>query len=105
MRSTPADIEPQLGLLLRFMAVIKASIALAAISLALWRFGQPVSVMAAAGYVAGAACLVAATVLIWCLSFIAAAAIIFHVGLIGLLVLAWREGGSVWRLRSRRVEA
>jgi hypothetical protein len=30
-------------------------------------------------------------VLIWCLSFIPAAALIFHLGMFGLLVVAWRE--------------
>jgi hypothetical protein len=85
-------VEPELALLLRGMAVIKAGIALAAVALSLWRFGQPVSSAAASGYVAGVCSLGAATVLIWHLSFIPAAAVIFHLGLFGLLALAWREG-------------
>ena len=88
-----AGVEPELVLLLRGMAVLKAGLALAAVALAFWRFGRPVSTRAAAGYVVGVAALVAASVLIWCLSSIAAAAIVFHAAALGLLVLAWRDGG------------
>lgn len=92
-----AGVEPGLVLLLRGMAVLKAGLALAAVALAFWRFGRPVSTRAAAGYVVGVSSLVAASVLIWFLSFIAAAAIAFHVGALGLLVLAWREGSAAMR--------
>jgi hypothetical protein len=85
-------VEAELVLLLRGMPLIKASIALAAVALVLWRFGRPVSRGAAMGYVVGIWALVAATVLIWFLSFIAAAAVLFHLATLGLLVLAWREG-------------
>jgi hypothetical protein len=74
------------------MAVIKASIAMVASALALWRFGHPVSSGAALGYLAGVWSLAGAAVLIWSLSFILAAAVVFHAGMFGLLALAWREG-------------
>ena len=84
--------EPELALLLRGMAVIKAGIALVALALSFWRFGQPVSTSAALGYALGVWALGGATVLIWFLSFIPAAALLFHLGVFGLLILAWREG-------------
>ena len=96
-RAATAGVEPELVLLLRGMAVLKAGLALAAVALAFWRFGRPVSTRAAAGYVVGVSSLVAASVLIWLLSFIASAAIAFHVGALGLLVLAWREGRTAMR--------
>jgi hypothetical protein len=83
--------EPELGLLLRGMALIKAGMALVALALTHWRFGQPVSSAAALGYLLGVWALVGATVLIWYLSFIPAAAALFHLGLFGLLVVASRE--------------
>lgn len=92
-----AGVEPELVLLLRGMAVLKAGLALAAVALAFWRFGRPVSLLSAAGYVVGVSTLVAASVLIWFLSFIAGAAIAFHVGALGLLVLAWRDGRTAMR--------
>ncbi len=92
-----AGVEPELVFLLRGMAVLKAGLALAAVALSFWRLGRPVSTRAAAGYVVGVSSLVAASVLIWFLSFIAAAAIVFHVGALGLLMLAWREGRSATR--------
>ena len=84
--------EPELALLLRGMAVIKAGIALVALALSFWRFGQPVSTSAALGYALGVWALGGATVLIWFLSVIPAAALLFHLGVFGLLALAWREG-------------
>jgi hypothetical protein len=93
--------EPKLLLLLRGMAVVKAGISLVAAALALWRFGHPVSSAAAFGYFLGVWALGGASVLIWNLSFIPAAAVIFHVGIFVLLFLAWREGG--FRVQTRVV--
>lgn len=100
-----SHVEPELVVLLRGMALIKAGMALLAFSLAWWRFGSPMSSQAAAGCVAGVGCLAAATILIWYLSFILAAAVVFHLGLFGLLVLAWREGRSAWSPRRRASSA
>ena len=93
----PAGFAAELAFLLRGMALIKASIAIVAIALALWRFGYRVSLAAAGGYILGVGCLVAASMFIWFLTYIAFAAILFHVGLFGLLIIAWREDGSAWR--------
>jgi hypothetical protein len=98
-RSAHSAVEPELVLLLRAMAVIKAGIALVAVALCLWRLGGPVSTSAAVGYLLGVWSLGGATVLIGFVSFIPAAAVIFHVALFGLLALAWREGRFAPRMR------
>ena len=89
--SAYAAAEPELVLLLRGMAVIKAGMALAALGLAFWRLGQPVSLAAASGYLLGIWALGGATVSIALLSHLPAAAGLFHIAVFGLIVLAWRE--------------
>jgi hypothetical protein len=90
--SAYSTAETELVRLLRRMALVKAGIAVVAVALVLWRLGQPVSPAAAFGYLLGVWALGGASVLIWHLSFIPAAALIFYAGVFGLLVLAWREG-------------
>ena len=92
--ATSLAAEPSLVRLLRGMALIKGGIALLAVVLSAWRFGRPLSSPAAAGYLVGTWSLCAATTLIWDLRFIPAAALVFHVAMVGLLALAWREGRS-----------
>ena len=91
-----AEVEPQLTVLLQGMAFIKAGITLAALGLVYWRFGSPVSSGAAVGYIVGVCCFVAASVLIAMLTALTLAAVVFHVGLFGLLFLALRE--DRWRI-------
>jgi hypothetical protein len=89
--------EPELAVLLRGMAAIKGLLALGAAGLVWWRLGQPVSGQAAVAYIACTWALFAATVLIWQLAFILAAAVLFHAaGLVGLVV-AMREGRQMLR--------
>ena len=96
-----SGIDPELVLLLRGMAAIKASFTLAAASAVWWRLGRPVSAGAAVGYVVGVCLLAAANTLIGFLSFIVAAAVLFHLALFGLLTLAWFDGRIA--VRARRV--
>ena len=89
--------EPELAVLLRGMAAIKGLLAVSSAGLVWWRLGQPVSVCAAAAYIACTWVLFIATVLIWQLAFILAAAVLFHAaGLVGLIV-AMREGRQMLR--------
>ncbi|MEO8523713.1 MAG: hypothetical protein ABI460_03235, partial [Caldimonas sp.] len=95
--STVQAAEPELALLLRGMAVIKGLLAGVAAAAVWWRLGQPVSSRAAAVYITCVWALFVCTALIWQLTFIAAAAVVFHVaGLTGLL-LALREGRQMPR--------
>jgi hypothetical protein len=83
--------DPELAFLLRGMALIKGAIVAAGLAVLWWRFGWPLSLGTAAGYLAGAWLATGAAMMIWQLTLIAQAALLFHVGEIALLVLAWRD--------------
>ena len=80
-----------LARLLRGMALIKGAMAVAAVAAVLWRFGRPVSAPAAAGYLLGSWVVVGSTMLIWQLSWIPAAAVLFHAAGLSMLLVSWRE--------------
>jgi hypothetical protein len=86
--------DPPLSRLLRGMALIKGAVTIAAIAAVLWRFGWPVSKPAAAAYLLGSWSMVLATLLIWRLSCIPAAAILFHAAVLCMLFVSWRGDGS-----------
>ena len=83
--------DPALARLLRGMALIKGVMALAAVAAVLWRFGRPASAVAAAGYLVGSWVLVGSTTLVWQLSWIPAAAVLFHAAGLSMLLVSWRE--------------
>ncbi len=80
--------------MMRAMATIKALLVTIAAAVLWWRFARPVPTLFAIGYLSGAWAMIAATVLIWQLSSIGAAAIVFHTGELSLLLLAWRDNKS-----------
>ena len=88
---TFTQADPDLGRLLRGMALIKAVIALAAVVAVTWRLGWPASNRATGAYVLGAWLVTGSSMLIWQLSFIPAAAIAFHVGAFAIVIAAWRD--------------
>ncbi len=91
----PADaMDASLVRLMRGMAMIKAGIIAVAAAVLWWRFARPIATPFAVGYLLGSWFMVAATVLIWQLSSIGAAAIAFHTGEVSLLLLAWRDTRS-----------
>ncbi len=83
--------DPELATLLRFMAVVKAAMALGAAVLVGWRFGSPVRPTAALGYVAGASSMAGGAGLIWQLGHIGTGALLVHGGLLALAGLAWLD--------------
>ena len=92
--------DPELFRLLRGMTGIKAVLAVLAFAVVWWRLGRPaVSARSAATYVGGVWALALATGLIWQLTAIPAASLLFHAAIIALLVTAWRdvEPGSARR--------
>ena len=89
--------EPELAMLLRGMAAIKGLLAVSAAGVVWWRLGQPASARAAVAYIACTWALFAATVLIWQLALISAAAVLFHAGGFVGLVVAMREGRQMLR--------
>jgi len=83
--------DPALARLLRGMAVIKGLLALGAVGIVYWRLASPVSKFGAMLYIAGASLLAGSTMLIWQLSYIVAAAVVFHLAALSLLVFGWRD--------------
>jgi hypothetical protein len=95
--------DPELARLLRGMAVIKAVLVAGGLGVLWWRLGRPVSQGAAVVYVGGAALLTGATLLIWQLSHLIAAPVIFHAATLALVVVAANEERLWERLRGRRL--
>ncbi|MBE7220046.1 MAG: hypothetical protein INR64_16370 [Caulobacteraceae bacterium] len=102
LQGGPGDMEWQLVLLLRFMAVVKGAMALGALALVQWRLRQPASARLALGYVVALAPMALAPGLIWSLAAIAPGAACFHAGLLLFLVLTWRDDGVSLPTRASR---
>lgn len=83
--------DPELALLLRFMAVVKAAMAAGAAVLVGWRLGGAVRPVIGLGYVAGVSGMAAGAGLIWQLGHIGAGALLVHGGLAALAGLAWLD--------------
>ena len=83
---------PTLTLLLRFMALMKAAIVLAAAGLVAWRFGSELPSRLAAGYIAAVGLMALSPGLIWSQSSLTLASAFFHSGLLFGLALAARDG-------------
>jgi hypothetical protein len=83
--------DPALARLLRAMALIKGMIAVAAVGAVFWRLAWPVSKIGAATYLISSWVLAGSTMLIWQLSYIVPAALLFHGAALSLLLVTWRE--------------
>jgi hypothetical protein len=83
--------DPALARLLRAMALIKASIVIAAAGAVFWRLGWPVSKPVAASYLVACWVIAGSTMLIWQLSYIVPAALLFHSAALCLILVSWRE--------------
>lgn len=99
--SPPADAE--LAMLLRFMAAVKAALALAALAAAIWRLGHPASRPLAAAYALAPAPMAAGAVVIWQLAYVAGGAALFHGGLIVLLLALYADRGDASALVRTRL--
>ncbi len=78
-------------MLLRFMAVVKGAMVIAAAILVAWRLSAPARPLAALGYVAGVSSMAAGAGLIWQLEHVAAGAVMVHGGLVALAGLSWMD--------------
>ncbi len=87
----PGAADPELLVLLRFMAVVKAAMALGAAALLSWRLGWPVRPAIGFGYVVAASSMAAGAGLIWQLGHVGAGAVLVHGGLAALIGLAWLD--------------
>ena len=94
----PAGADPALTRLLRAMAVIKILFAAGAGATLYWRLASPVAPWRLAAYATAAAAMAAGPGLIWNMSHIAAGAALLHGGLLGTILLLWRDPGMALRL-------
>lgn len=85
------EADPALAHLLRGMALIKGLIVLGAAAAALWRHGWAISPRLAVLYALAVSTMAGSTMLIWQLTFIPLAALLFHVAMIGMVFLGWRD--------------
>ncbi len=83
--------DAELVFLLRGMALLKAAFVLFAAGVLWWRFGSPISLGLATGYILCAAAATGGTVLIWTMTQMGAASLLFHGALIAFLVLGLRD--------------
>ncbi len=85
------NADPALARLLRGMALIKGMIALAVVGAVFWRLTWRVSTRAGAAYLLGSWTLTGSTMLVWQLSYIVMAGLLFHVAALSLLWATWRK--------------
>jgi hypothetical protein len=93
--------DPDLGHLLRGMAVIKGALALGAIAALWWRFGRPIEDGTAKVYLCGAWFMAGAAMIVWQLAHVGVGAIAFHAGELTLLCVAWFQHRAEVRDRTR----
>lgn len=93
-----AQSDAELVLLLRFMAGVKAVLALAALGAVVWRLGYAASPFLSAVYLLAPALMVAAPVLIWQIAPTALGAGLFHGGLALLLLALFADRGQTSKL-------
>lgn len=89
--SATRTIDPDLTMLLRGMAVIKAAAVFFALAVLWWRFAFLISPTFAAGYTTSAAVASGATVLIWNSTHLGFAAFCFHSALFAFVILGLRD--------------
>ena len=86
--------------LLRGMAALKAMIAAGATTAVLWRLAAPVTPARLAAYAVACAAMAAGPGLIWNIVNLGLGALLLHAGLIGAVVLLWRDPETARRLSS-----
>jgi hypothetical protein len=77
--------------LMRFMAVIKACMAVAVSAAVLWRLGAAITLPRFIGYASSCAAMAAGPGLIWGMAHIGLGAILLHGGLLISILLVWRD--------------
>jgi hypothetical protein len=77
--------------LMRFMAVIKAGMAVAVSAAVLWRLGATITLPWFIGYATSCAAMAAGPGLIWGMAHIGLGALLLHGGLLISIVLVWRD--------------
>ena len=92
--------DPELAHVLRFMAAVKGGMALVALTFVGLRLGAPVAPAQGLGYLLAAGGAAAAPTLIWQLTWIGPAALVFYASVGALAMLGWRDARrSAWLAR------
>jgi len=89
--STYLNADPALARLLRGMALIKGMLAVGAVAAVYWRLSWTIDARVAATYAITAAAMAGSAALIWQLSYIPFAALLFHAAALSMLIVGWRE--------------
>jgi len=89
--STYLKADPALARLLRGMALIKGMLAVGAVAAVYWRLSWTIDARVAATYAITAAAMAGSAALIWQLSYIPFAALLFHAAALSMLIVGWRE--------------
>jgi hypothetical protein len=86
--------------LLRFMAVIKAVIAVGAAAVVFWRLAVPVSLPWFAAYAMAGAAMAAGPGVIWGMAHVGLGALLLHGGLFATILLLWRDPATSGRMQA-----
>jgi len=86
--------------LLRFMAVLKGGIAVAAGAAVFWRLGAAITLPWFAAYAAACGAMAAGPGVIWAMVHVGLGAILLHGGLLAVILLLWRDPGTAGRLQT-----
>jgi hypothetical protein len=113
LRSLGSDAPVRAGSdltnLLRFMAALKAVLAVGALAGVFWRLAAPATLSRLAVYAIASGAMAAGPGLIWGMDHVALGALLLHGGLVASIVLLWRDPASAsllskavtYRARSR----
>jgi len=86
--------------LLRFMAVLKAAIAVGAAAAVFWRLGVAASLPWLAAYGVAAGAMAAGPGLIWAMVHVGLGALLLHGGLLMTILLLWRDPATAGRMQA-----
>ncbi len=86
--------------LLRFMAVLKAAIAVGAGAAVFWRLGAAVTLPWFCAYAAACGAMAAGPGVIWAMVHVGLGAALLHGGLLAVILLLWRDPGTSGRLQA-----
>jgi hypothetical protein len=95
LQAAPPRIDAELVPLLRFMAVLKAGMAVGTAALVQWRLRVNAGISLKLALLGSTALMMFAPGLIWSLNHLIAGAVVFHTGLLVLLVAASRDGFGI----------
>jgi hypothetical protein len=95
-----AHAGAELTRLLRFMAVLKAAIAVTAAAVVFWRLGAAITLPWFTAYAFACGAMAAGPGVIWAMVHVGLGAALLHGGLLAVILLLWRDPGTAGRLQA-----